>query len=219
MARSRSIARLPFLDRRMSIRFSRRLFFHCAFSVLLVVAGGHAFEESANKVALVDLEGRPVDPLKADGWKAVVFLFVGTDCPISNRYAPEVRRLYGKFHAVGVAFWLVYPDPDESTEAIRRHVKEHSYAMGVLCDRGHALVKLTGARVTPEAAVFVPRGQQPEMVYRGRIDDWYVDFGKARPAPTSHDLEQSLEAVVEGKAVRNRTVPAVGCSIPDLPQP
>ena len=60
---------------------------------------------------VLDLEGRAVDPLDAPGATAVVLIFTRTDCPISNRYAPEVRRLYERFHDRGVRFWLVYPDP------------------------------------------------------------------------------------------------------------
>jgi hypothetical protein len=54
------------------------------------------------------------------------------------------------------------------------------------------------------------------MVYRGRIDDRYVDFGKTRPAPTNRDLERVLEAILAGKSLSSETTPAVGCFIPDL---
>src|SRR5258706_7607896 len=46
--------------------------------------------------------------------KTIVCLFTRTDCPISNSYAPEMRRIHEKFSPRGVAFYLVYPDPDES---------------------------------------------------------------------------------------------------------
>jgi len=54
-------------------------------------------------------------------------------------------------------------------------------------------------------------------VYRGRIDDWYVDFGEARPAPVERDLRDVLGAIVGGDRVRFRSTTAVGCPIPDLP--
>ena len=164
----------------------------------------------------IDLAGRPVNPLVATGLKATVLIFTRTDCPVSNRYAPEIERIYAEFQPQHVAFWLIFLDPRESPEAIRRHVSECGYGLGVLRDPGHALVKLTGARVTPEVAVFIPRGSQARMVYRGRIDDKYVDFGKERPQPTTHELEHVLKAVVEGKPVEASTTRAVGCFISDL---
>ncbi len=167
----------------------------------------------STQLSLLDLQGRQVDPLKQTDAKATVFLFTRTDCPISNRYAPEVLRLHAKFKSDNVRFWLVYPDPDESVKAIREHVKEYGYSFSVLRDPHHRLVKKTQVKVTPEAAVFVPARR---MVYRGRIDDRYVDFGKARATPTQNDLEQALQAILEGRPVDRAMTPAVGCFISDL---
>jgi len=172
-----------------------------------------AHQGSSTPVRLLDLTGRQIDPFQAAEAKAVVFLFIRTDCPISNRYAPEVRRLDEKFAASGVTFYLVYPDPDESAETIRRHLQEYKYRLGALRDPQHSLVKLTGVRVTPEAAVFAP---QRRMIYRGRIDDRYMAFGQARPTPTTHDLEQVLETIIAGKPITGKTTAAIGCFISDL---
>jgi DNA-binding transcriptional LysR family regulator len=173
---------------------------------------------------LTDLAGQPVDPFAATGAKATVFLFVRADCPISNRYAPEVGRLVQKYASQGVAFALVYVDPSEPSEEIRQHMHDYGYHVAALRDNEHALVKMTGAKVTPEAAVFVPPSSgasrdsvgTERMVYRGRIDDQYVDFGKTRPAPTTHDLEVVLQAIVQGRTVATPTTRAVGCFIQDL---
>ena len=182
-------------------------------AILLVAFVVGADEPSANDLRLPDLDGRQIEPLRAKDAKAIVFIFIRADCPLSNRYAPEVRRLHDKFAKSSVRFWLVYPDPDESGEIIRKHIKEYEYRLSALRDPEHKLVKITGAQVTPEAAVFLPGGR---MVYRGRIDDRYVALGKARPAPTTRDLEQVLEAILEGKQVPNKTTAAIGCFIPDL---
>ncbi len=182
-------------------------------AILLVAVAVCADEPAASDLRLPDLDGRQIEPLRAKDAKAIVFIFIRTDCPLSNRYAPEVRRLHDKFAKSGVRFWLVYPDQGESGEIIRNHIKEYEYRLSALRDPEHKLVKITGAQVTPEAAVFLPGGR---MVYRGRIDDRYVALGKARPAPTTRDLEQVLEAILEGKKITNKTTAAIGCFIPDL---
>jgi hypothetical protein len=143
----------------------------------------------------------------------LVCLFTRTDCPISNSYAPEVRRIHEKFSPRNVGFYLVYSDPDEGREVIEKHVKEYSYPFPALRDPRHELVKMTGAKVTPEAAVFDKHGK---LLYRGRIDDRYVDFGKARAAATQRDLENALEAILAGKPAPPAGGPAIGCMIPDL---
>lgn len=181
--------------------------------VLLAVAVACADEPSATDLRLPDLDGRQIEPLRPKDAKAIVFIFLRTDCPISNRYAPELRRLYQKFTGSGVRFWLVYPDPDESSDIIRSHTKEYEYHLNVLRDPHHKLVKMTGAQVTPEAAVFSLGGR---MVYRGRIDNRYFAFGKTRREPTTRDLEQVLEELLKGKQITKRITPAIGCFIPDL---
>ena len=166
-------------------------------------------------VLVQSLGGAPVDALQAPaGTKAIVFLFTSTDCPISNRYAPEVQRVVAEFSSKGVVFRLVYPNPADQAAAIHEHMTAFSYAgaMEALRDPLHALVKFTKATVTPEAAV-VAGGR---VVYRGRIDDRYVELGLERPAPTQHDLANALTAVLAGKRVPQATTQAVGCFIADF---
>ena len=163
-------------------------------------------------VLVPSLDGAMVNPLRDPGAKAVVLLFTRSDCPISNRYAPEVQALSDKYSPDGVRFWLVYVNPRESDDTVRKHVREYHYHFGALIDRKHQLVDLTKATVTPEAAVY----SAGQIIYRGRIDDRYVSFGKARQAPGEHDLAAVLDAIRAGKTVAPRTTHAVGCFIEDL---
>jgi thiol-disulfide isomerase/thioredoxin len=160
----------------------------------------------------VDLSGKAVDPLRANPGQPVVLIFIRTDCPISNRYAPTIQRLSAQY-AGKAAFWLVYPDKTESSAAIERHLHEYGYKLPALHDPQHALVKLGQAQVTPEVAVFDAGGQ---MVYHGRIDNWYQDFGHARSAPTTHELDDAVQAVLKGGKPQVATASGVGCYISDL---
>jgi len=169
---------------------------------------------TAADVRLPDLDDRVVDPFKAPaGTKALAFVFVSVECPISNRYAPEVRRLHDKFAAQGIEFSLVYPNPMEPVAAIRRHVKDYSYPMRALRDPRQELANVAGATITPEAAVFDAHGR---VLYRGRIDDRYVSLGVERPVATRRDLDEALTDIVAGKAPREASTPAVGCYIADF---
>ncbi len=141
-----------------------------------------------------------------------VLVFTTTDCPISNRYAPEITRLTEKF-AGKARVVLVYPVASDTEAMIREHVKKFGYTNEWRRDVDQKLVKQTGVTVTPETAVL---GADQKLLYRGRIDDRYVDFGKQRPQPTVRDLERSLEAILAGKPVPVAETRAVGCFLSDL---
>jgi thiol-disulfide isomerase/thioredoxin len=160
----------------------------------------------------VDLAGKTVDPLHTASGKPVVLIFVRTDCPVSNRYAPTIQRLSAQYAGKAV-FWLVYPDKSESSASIQQHLHDYGYKLPALHDPQHALVKFGQAQVTPEVAVFDATGQ---LVYHGRIDNWYVTFGHARPVPTTHELDDALQAVLRGSKPQVATASGVGCYISDL---
>ena len=190
-------------------------------ALLLATAAGPAFAGpkavgfgAASPVRVVDLTGKAVNPLVLPaGQIAAVLVFTTTDCPISNRYAPDIQTLASKFSKQGIGFTLVYPVGSDTPAVIRAHVKKFGYAIPVVRDTAQELVRHTGVQVTPEVAVIGAGGR---VLYRGRIDDRYVEFGKDRPQPTEHTLARALEAIVQGKPVAVRETPAVGCYLPDL---
>ena len=140
-----------------------------------------------------------------------VFVFTTTDCPISNRYAPEIQRLASKFGSQA-RFVLVYPVPSDTPQLIREHKKKFAHTIEHFRDIDQQLVKKTGVSVTPEVAIL--NGDQ--LLYRGRIDDRYIDFGKDRVTPTQRDLENALTAIAAGKPVAVKETRAVGCILADL---
>jgi thiol-disulfide isomerase/thioredoxin len=160
----------------------------------------------------LDLSGSPKNPLKETPDKVVVLVFVRTDCPISNRYAPLLQEMSAKYGSEA-AFWLVFPDKNESPENIRSYLQEFNYKLPALRDTEHSLVKKGGAKVTPEVAVF---NAKRDLVYHGRIDDLYREFGKARRAATTHELADAIEAARKGVAPPSAAAEGIGCFISDL---
>lgn len=166
------------------------------------------------QAAVLGLDGHIVDPFAPGDDKAIVLVFIRTDCPISNRYAPELRRIGAKFAGKSVRFWLVYPGAGTSPEVVRKHVFEYGFPGKPLLDPKKDLVRAAQVSVTPESAVFLPG---KKLVYHGRIDDRVVDFGKVRSQALTHDLEAALDAVLAGQPVPRSTTKAIGCYISDLP--
>jgi hypothetical protein len=163
-----------------------------------------------------DLRGRPIYQLASTHGEAVVLLFIATDCPISNRYVPEIQRLEKEFAGKPVAFWLVYPNATETAEGVLRHQTDYGLTGATLVHPTQWL--LAGARpsVTPEAAVMGLANSSEQVlrtVYLGRIDNRYVDIGRERPRATRHDLEDAISAVLDHQDVAPPGGPPVGCGV------
>lgn len=172
--------------------------------LLGLAAFAAAAEDRARR--LTDLDGVPRDPFEAGG-APVVLLFVQPECPISNRYAPELLRLAAEYDAAGVRFFAVYAG-DVAPEAAREHHAAYIPGLTALLDPAAETVAEAGVEVTPEAALFLPDGT---LAYRGRIDDRYVSFGVVRSRPTRRDLAEALDAVLEGRTPEVRETTAIGC--------
>jgi Tfp pilus assembly protein PilF len=166
--------------------------------------------DSANLLCERVDEGRRVDPFADPQPKSTILIFLKTDCPIANRYAPTIQKLSERYQSQPVRMWLVFADKSESREAIQKHLAEFRYQTPAVRDPEHKLVAFCGATKTPEAVVF---SSGRKRVYRGRIDDLFTDFGKRRDQPTSHDLRNAIDAVLAGTAVDPNERPAIGCDI------
>jgi thiol-disulfide isomerase/thioredoxin len=179
-----------------------------ALSVLLVALSTFGLHSQTVPV----LDGKTIDLAKEAAGKPYALIFVRTDCPISNRYAPVLQELQ-KHYQDRVAFWLVYADRDETVSTIQDHLHQYGYNIPAIRDPQQKLVPVSQVSVTPEAAVFTASGV---LIYHGRIDNWYESFGHARPAPTTHELHDALDAVVAGKRPAVATARSVGCYLADL---
>ena len=189
-----------------------RLQKHSLLAVLLALgqAGLAQAEPAANELAFTDVRGKQHTPFSSGKAKAVVFVFLLRDCPVSNVYAPELTRIHKAYAKKGVALYLVHPDRDTDAKAARAHASEYKLSAPVVLDHDHKLTRLAKASVTPEAAVFDAKAR---LLYHGRIDNLYADFGKKRFKPTQRDLRDTLDALLAGKRLAKRTTEAIGCYI------
>jgi hypothetical protein len=161
----------------------------------------------------LDLHGQPVRRLAGPGVRVVVLIFAATDCPISNRYVPEIARLNHEFSTQGVRFWWVFPNPSDTATVVAQHEKDFSISESTVLDRRQTLVQMAHATTTPEAAMFSVQDGVLREIYRGRIDDRYITLGQERPQPQHRELEAAIAAALARKHIPQPAGPPVGCSI------
>jgi thiol-disulfide isomerase/thioredoxin len=138
-------------------------------------------------------------------------VLVGTDCPISNAYAPELRRIADAYRPQGVSFFAVYALRDVTQQLAEKHAREFGWDFPVLVDTDLRLARHLAAERMPEAVLLSAEGK---VVYQGRIDDRYPAVGaKRREIPTRHDLRLALDALLAGQPIEIPKTDAVGCHL------
>jgi hypothetical protein len=160
------------------------------------------------RLAVTGLDGAPLVP----SGRRIVVIFISGECPVSNAYIPVLNKLASDFSGRGFALVGAYVDPESGLPALRDHARAYGISFATADDRGHRLVNVAAATLTPEAVVFSEEGA---VLYRGRIDDRVGDLGFARPAATRNDLRDVLDAIAAGKPGPFPSKPGFGCFIPE----
>lgn len=142
--------------------------------------------------------------------KATVLIFILHDCPVCNRYAPEIDKIDGDYKKLGVNTCVVYEESDLTRRQAKAHAAEYRLSCGLIYDPDHRLAKQVGAAAAPEAVVLDSTGA---VAYRGRIDDTFRHFGMAAPKPTSRDVRAAIDDILAGRKVAVAVTPVVGCLI------
>ena len=141
--------------------------------------------------------------------KAVVVVFIGTECPINNAYMPRLAELAKAYADKGVQFLAVNSNCNDTPAVIAGHAKKNDLPFPVLRDPANVVADQFGAKRTPE--VFVLDAER-RVVYHGRIDDQF-GVGYKREAPTRRDLADALDEVLAGKSVSRPSTTPAGCFI------
>jgi peroxiredoxin len=137
--------------------------------------------------------------------KAIVLMFIATQCPVSNAYNERMVQLYKDYTSKGVAFIGINSNKQEGIDEIKEHAQEHGFLFPILKDNNNTIADKLGASVTPEIFVL---NTKFEILYHGRIDD-----SKKEAKVSSNDLRTALDAILTGKPVENTETKAFGCSI------
>ena len=132
--------------------------------------------------------------------KTRVVVFLGLDCPISQKYMPSLNTLANAYAKKGVHLQAIIPGQTKK-KAIKNFVSEYQAAFPILADREYAWVTALSATVTPEVFVF---DEGSNLQYRGAIDNWFYELGGYRKEATEDYLSDALDAVLAGRE------PAVG---------
>jgi peroxiredoxin len=169
------------------------------------VAEAPAIGAVAPDFQLTTIDGKPFSlSSAAKDHKAVVLMWISTQCPYSNAYNAQMKDLANAFASKGVLFVGVNSNKTEDSAAMVAHAKANGHTFPIVKDPDNKVADLYDARRTPEVYVIDPEGK---LRYHGRITENHED-----PA-SSPDLKNALDSFLAGKPIARTETKAFGCTI------
>jgi peroxiredoxin len=177
-------------------------------SLLLLLCGLAAAGTPATveNFTLTDYNGKKVSLNDFKDAKAIVLMFIATECPVSNAYNGRYNALVAEYGARNVAFLGINSNKAEPAEAVKEHAKKHGFSFPILKDEKNVIADRLEAQRTPE--IFVLHPATRTVLYHGRIDD-----SQREEKITSRDLAAALDEILAGKPVSVTETKAFGCTI------
>ncbi|MCU0454577.1 MAG: thioredoxin family protein [Bacteroidetes bacterium] len=182
-----------------------RIFSLLAGMILLTVNSPAQELVKVENFTLEDVTGKKHSLADYKGSKAIVVMFIATQCPVSNDYNERMATIEKDYRGKGITFLGVNSNKQESVEEIREHAAKHGFAFPVLKDHKNVIADRFKASFTPE--VYVLSGSF-DILYHGRIDD-----SQRLAKVTVKDLRVTLDEILAGKPVTTPRTKAFGCTI------
>jgi peroxiredoxin len=182
--------------------------------VLLTPTALHADAPSAVKFKLNAIDGKAWSLDDCKDKKAVVVVFIGTQCPINNAYMATLVALDKEYRDKGVQFVAINSNEHDKLDAIQAHAKKYGLTFPVLRDEKGLVASRFGAERHPTAFIL---DSAHKIRYEGRIDDQF-GIGYQRKEPTKRELVNALDEILAGKQVTTAKTAVEGCFITKAPK-
>jgi hypothetical protein len=147
--------------------------------------------------------------VKSQTQKVDVYFFLLEECLICQDYMPKIKELAVLYKEVG-DFHIVFPHEVSRDSSIKDFLISYGLNLPYRIDYHQQFAKKFGITITPEVAVVSKLDER--LIYRGRIDNQFVEIGKRRRVPTTDDLNLVLKNASKTITIYPFTK-AVGCLI------
>jgi peroxiredoxin len=151
--------------------------------------------------------------------RVLVVVFMCNHCPYVKAVRDRINKLAAEGSEYGVQVVGINSNdsvryPDDSFEAMKKEVAEHSLAFPYLWDQTQEVAKTYGAVCTPDFFVYKNETHHKDPVnfalkYHGRLDDNWKD----ESAVKRRDLRNAIDAILADRDPNSDQMPSMGCSI------
>jgi thiol-disulfide isomerase/thioredoxin len=138
-----------------------------------------------------------------------VLVFLSPDCPLCRNYTKVLNELAHQYQGKLTLYGIV-PGKTVTAADLQQFSSTYHLAFPLLRDPAKKLTNLIHATITPEAILMNKEGK---ILYSGLIDNWVIDLGKQRAAPTQQYLKDAVDTCLSGRSVVITRTKAIGCFI------
>jgi len=197
----------------MNILYSLLLFISFLFTNSTTYQG-YDIGDLATDFKLENIDGKFVSLSDFKDAKGFIVVFTCNTCPYAVLYEDRIEALNKKYAIQGYPVIAIMPNnvetkPGDSMESMRKRVLRKGFTFPYLMDVGQKIYPLYGATKTPHVYVLESTSSGPIVRYIGGIDDNYKDASLVK----TNYVEEAIESLKNGVAIKQTKTKAIGCSI------
>ncbi|MGB5529042.1 MAG: thioredoxin family protein [Ignavibacteriaceae bacterium] len=173
--------------------------------LLIAAVNNFSVQGKIENFTLKDYNGKEHSLSDYKDSKAIVLMFIATECPVSNAYNSRMENIYNEYNQKNVAFIGINSNKAESVDRIKEHAIENGLTFTILKDEKNIIADKFEASFTPEVYIL---SSDFNILYHGRIDN-----SRNESEVVSKDLENALNEILAGKEITKKETKAFGCTI------
>ncbi|TGV01250.1 thioredoxin family protein [Flavivirga rizhaonensis] len=179
-----------------------------------IPGNGYKIGDTAEDFSLKNVDGNMVSLSDYKDAKGFIVTFTCNTCPYAVMYEDRLIALNNKYASKGYPVIAIMPNntdvkPGDNLEAMKARAKSKGFTFPYLIDEGQKVYPKYGATKTPHVFLLQKTDGGNVVKYIGAIDDNYKD---ASAVKTKY-VENAVDALLEGKEVKQTETKAIGCSI------
>jgi peroxiredoxin len=178
------------------------------------VSEGYEVGDIATDFKLKNIDGKMVSLEDYKDAKGYIVIFTCNTCPYAVLYEDRIIALDKKYADRGYPVVAIMPNnpdvqPGDNVETMKARAASKGFLFPYLFDDGQEIYPQYGATKTPHVFLLEKTKKGNVVKYIGAIDDNYKDV----EAVNIKYVEEAIDALMNGKEIKETKTRAIGCSI------
>ena len=175
---------------------------------------GYDIGDIATDFSLENIDGKFVSLSDFKDAKGFIIVFTCNTCPYAILYEDRIEALNKKYAFQGYPVVAIMPNnvetkPGDSMKSMQQRAIDKGFTFPYLIDAGQEIYPQYGATKTPHVYILESTTRGPVVRYIGGIDDNYKDATLVK----TNFVEDAIESLKNGGAIKFTKTKAIGCSI------